>query len=56
MASIHHDPTNFFPNEGFVEEIGTGAGQGYAVRADAVSPAEPVSSEARALPLFRALS
>jgi len=30
-VSIHHDPTHFFPNEGFVEEIGTGAGRGYAV-------------------------
>lgn len=29
--SIHHDPTHFFPKEGFVEEIGTGAGRGYAV-------------------------
>ena len=29
--SVHQDPTHFFPGEGFVHEIGTGAGKGYSV-------------------------
>ena len=29
--SIHRDPVGFFPNEGFVEEIGVGPGQGFSV-------------------------
>jgi len=29
--SLHRDPTNFFPGEGFVEEIGEGPGEGFSV-------------------------
>ena len=30
-VSIHRDPVGFFPNEGFVEEIGVGPGRGFSV-------------------------
>lgn len=30
-VSIHQEPRGFFPNEGFVEEVGTGAGRGYSI-------------------------
>jgi len=30
-VSIHQEPIGFFPNEGFVEEVGTGAGRGYGI-------------------------
>ncbi len=30
-VSVHHDPTNFYPLRGFVEEIGEGRGAGYCV-------------------------
>jgi acetoin utilization deacetylase AcuC-like enzyme len=30
-VSIHRDPLGFFPNEGFVEEIGVGPGRGFSV-------------------------
>ncbi len=29
--SIHQNPVSFFPNEGFVEEIGSGEGKGYSI-------------------------
>lgn len=46
--SIHHDPTHFFPLEGFTEEIGTGAGQGCAVNV----PMPPGSSDQDYLKVF----
>ena len=46
--SIHHDPTHFFPLEGFTEEIGTGAGQGCAVNV----PMPPGSSDQDYLRVF----
>ena len=30
-VSIHRDPIGFFPNEGFVDEIGVGPGRGFSV-------------------------
>jgi len=30
-VSVHHDPTMFYPQRGFVEEIGEGKGAGYSV-------------------------
>ncbi|MCH8919520.1 MAG: hypothetical protein IIA23_02295, partial [Chloroflexi bacterium] len=30
-VSIHRDPVGFFPNEGFVDEIGIGPGRGFSV-------------------------
>lgn len=47
-VSIHHDPTHFFPNEGFAEEIGTAAGQGCAVNV----PMPPGASDQDYLKVF----
>lgn len=46
--SIHQDPSNFYPGEGFIDEVGKGAGMGYAVNI----PLRPASDDGALLYVF----
>jgi len=47
-VSLHQNPSNFFPREGWAHEIGVGSGAGYAVNV----PLPPGSGDSEYLPVF----
>lgn len=49
--SIHQDPTHFFPQEGFVEEIGAASGRGFSINV----PMPPRSGDKEYLQVFKSI-